>query len=106
MMKMVLPEPRYAEKGYVACLEPQMKDLMADAAMEISRGMQSLPEKVLEAVKGEGECRLYLLDFYVLPVALADRNNRKPALKESWKNQHANPQIQNYKAEYRKASVA
>lgn len=55
-MKMVLPEPRYAEKGYVACLEPQMGDLMADAAMEkISRGIQSLPEKVLEAVKGEGE---------------------------------------------------
>lgn len=63
-------------------------EAIADAAtigkVGIARGMQPLPEKVLEAGKEEGEHLLHLLTFYVLSVTLTVRKNRKPAVKASW----------------------
>ena len=68
-MKMVLLELGCAEKkDYVALLEPWRRGPLADAAtrgkLGVARGMQPLPEKVLEAEREEGEWfSLFLLSM-------------------------------------------
>lgn len=49
--------------------------------VEIARRMQPLPR---EGARSRGGRILYLPTFYVLTVTSTGRNNREPAIKESW----------------------